>query len=147
MSEDVAIIGIGLHAFGRTPGVEGNRGGRDHHPYGFTVWMAGAGLKRGIVHGRTDELGFHAVEDRHYITDIHATVLHLLGLDPRRLDVPGGWHRSWNVSSETHAREHCLGHRLPRAEEIGPGVFFHCLETRQHSAQIEMIETDIRIEL
>ena len=53
------------------------------------VWFAGAGVKRGFVHGRTDELGFHAVEDAHYVTDIHATVLHLLGLDPRRLDIPG----------------------------------------------------------
>jgi hypothetical protein len=51
--------------------------------------MAGAGTKRGIIHGATDELGFHAVQDRHYVTDIHATVLHLLGLEPRRLDVPG----------------------------------------------------------
>jgi hypothetical protein len=51
--------------------------------------MAGGGLKRGVVHGRTDELGFHAVEHRHYVTDIHATVLHQLGLDPQKLDVPG----------------------------------------------------------
>ena len=74
--------------FGRTPGAE-KSDGRDHHPYGFTVWMAGGGLKRGIVHGATDELGFHAVENRHYITDIHATLLHQLGLDARRLEVPG----------------------------------------------------------
>ena len=47
------------------------------------------GIKGGIVHGATDELGFHAVEHPHYVTDIHATVLHLLGLDPRRLEVPG----------------------------------------------------------
>ena len=74
--------------FGRTPGSQhGN--GRDHHPFGFTVWMAGGGIKGGIAHGATDELGFHAVEDRHYVTDIHATVLHQLGLDPRRLAVPG----------------------------------------------------------
>ena len=46
-------------------------------------------IKRGIVHGATDELGFHAVENRHYVTDIHATVFHQLGLDPRRLEVPG----------------------------------------------------------
>ena len=46
--------------------------------------MAGAGIKRGIIHGSTDELGFHAVQDRHYVTDIHATVMHLLGLEPRR---------------------------------------------------------------
>ena len=74
--------------FGRTPGAE-KGDGRDHHPYGFSVWMAGGGIKGGVVHGATDELGFHAVEDRHYVTDIHATVLHQLGLDPRRLEVPG----------------------------------------------------------
>lgn len=80
--------------FGRTPGVEVRDAykvytGRDHHPHGFTVWFAGAGVKRGFVHGRTDELGFHAVEDAHYVTDMHATVLNLLGLDARRLDIPG----------------------------------------------------------
>ena len=74
--------------FGRTPGAQ-NSNGRDHHPYGFSVWLAGGGVKGGVVHGATDELGFHAVEDRHYVTDIHATVLHQLGLDPRRLEVPG----------------------------------------------------------
>jgi hypothetical protein len=74
--------------FGRTPGAEGGDG-RDHHPYGFSVWMAGGGIKGGVAHGATDELGFHAVESRHYVTDIHATVLHQLGLDPRRLEVPG----------------------------------------------------------
>jgi hypothetical protein len=81
--------------FGRTPGVELSAAtaafanGRDHHPFGFTVGMAGGGIKSGVAHGATDELGFHAVENRHYITDIHATVLHQLGLDPRKLEVPG----------------------------------------------------------
>jgi hypothetical protein len=51
--------------------------------------LAGGGIKGGIVHGATDEIGFHAVVDRHYVTDIHATVLHLLGLDHRSLEVPG----------------------------------------------------------
>ncbi len=51
--------------------------------------MAGGGIKGGIVHGVTDEIGFHAVEDRHYVTDIHATILHQLGLDPRKLEIPG----------------------------------------------------------
>jgi hypothetical protein len=74
--------------FGRSPGTEG-KDGRDHHPFGFSVWMAGGGIKRGVVHGATDELGFSAVENRHYVTDIHATVLHQLGLDSRRLEVPG----------------------------------------------------------
>jgi uncharacterized protein (DUF1501 family) len=81
--------------FGRTPGLEirngvtGTATGRDHHPHAFTIWLSGAGIKRGTVHGATDELGFHAVEYPHYVTDVHATLLHLLGLDPRRLDVPG----------------------------------------------------------
>ena len=74
--------------FGRTPGTQGSDG-RDHHIYGFSVWMAGGGIKGGVVHGVTDEIGFHAVEDRHYVTDIHATILHQLGLDPRKLEIPG----------------------------------------------------------
>ncbi len=74
--------------FGRTPGSQG-ADGRDHHPYGFSVWMAGGGLKGGIAHGATDEIGFHAVEDPHYVTDVHATLLHQLGLHPHRLNVPG----------------------------------------------------------
>lgn len=74
--------------FGRTPGSQG-ADGRDHHPFGFSVWMAGGGLKKGIVHGSTDELGFHAVEKPHYVTDVHATILHQMGLDPRRMEVPG----------------------------------------------------------
>ena len=74
--------------FGRTPGQQGGDG-RDHHIYGFSVWMAGGGIKGGVVHGTTDELGFHAVEDRHYVTDIHATIMHQLGLDSHRLEIPG----------------------------------------------------------
>ncbi len=73
--------------FGRTPGAEGGDG-RDHHPYGFSIWMAGGGIKGGIAHGATDELGFHAVEDRHYVTDVHATVMKQLGLDSHRLELP-----------------------------------------------------------
>lgn len=74
--------------FGRTPGTQG-ADGRDHHIFGFSVWMAGGGLKGGIVHGATDEIGFHAVENRHYVTDIHATILQQLGLDSRLLELPG----------------------------------------------------------
>lgn len=91
---DKEVLVVCCTEFGRTPGLETRPGykeptGRDHHPHGFTVWFAGAGIKKGIVHGATDELGFHAVEHPHYVTDIHATVLDRLGLDPRRLDVPG----------------------------------------------------------
>jgi uncharacterized protein (DUF1501 family) len=74
--------------FGRTPGSQG-ADGRDHHIFGFSVWMAGGGIKGGVVHGATDEIGFHAVEDRHYVTDVHATILKQLGLDSRKLELPG----------------------------------------------------------
>ena len=74
--------------FGRTPGSQGSDG-RDHHIFGFSVWMAGGGLRGGIVHGATDEIGFHAAENRHYVTDIHATLLRQLGLDSRKLEIPG----------------------------------------------------------
>jgi hypothetical protein len=83
---DDTIVVFGTE-FGRSPGAEGT--GRDHHPQAFSAWLAGGGIKGGTHHGRTDELGFHAVEDRHYVTDIHATVLHCLGLDSRKLEVPG----------------------------------------------------------
>jgi len=83
---DSTIVVCGTE-FGRSPGAEGT--GRDHHPHGFSAWLAGGGIKGGIAHGATDELGFHAVEDRHYVTDIHATVLNRLGLDSHRLEVPG----------------------------------------------------------
>lgn len=85
LDETIVVIGT---EFGRTPGAQGSDG-RDHHPYGFSVVLAGGGIKGGVAHGKTDELGFHAVENRHYVTDIHATVLHQLGLDPHRLEVPG----------------------------------------------------------
>ena len=86
MFEDTVVVCC--TEFGRTPASEKGTG-RDHHPNGFTVWLAGAGIKRGIVHGATDELGFHAVENPHYVTDIHATLLHLLGMDSHRLEIPG----------------------------------------------------------
>lgn len=78
--------------FGRTPGLERRGGGidgRDHHPNGFTIWLAGAGVKKGFVHGETDELGYHALGSGHYVTDLHATVLHLMGINSRLLEVPG----------------------------------------------------------
>jgi hypothetical protein len=74
--------------FGRTPGAE-RSDGRDHHPYGFSIWVAGGGIKGGVVHGATDEIGFHAVENRHYVTDLHATLLHQLGLNHHQLEFPG----------------------------------------------------------
>jgi len=70
--------------FGRTPHSAG-RDGRDHHPEGFTVWLAGGGAKGGVIHGATDELGMHAVENICTFHDLHATILHLLGLDHERL--------------------------------------------------------------
>jgi hypothetical protein len=70
--------------FGRTPGAQG-KDGRDHHPYGFSVWMAGGGVKGGTVYGATDDFGYRAVTDRCKVSDLHATILHLLGLDHKKL--------------------------------------------------------------
>ena len=79
--------------FGRTPVVEmptegvnkGKINGRDHNHYGFTVWMAGGGVKGGQVYGKTDEFGFKAVENPVHVHDLHATMLHLLGFDHKKL--------------------------------------------------------------
>ncbi|MFO0902238.1 MAG: DUF1501 domain-containing protein [Pirellulales bacterium] len=85
LDETIVVVGT---EFGRTPGAQ-NSDGRDHHPYGFSVMLAGGGVRGGVIHGATDELGFHAVENRHYVTDLHATVLQQLGLDAHRLQIPG----------------------------------------------------------
>jgi hypothetical protein len=75
--------------FGRTPFAQGTDG-RDHNPYGFTIWMAGGGVKAGFAYGETDEWGYKAVEGRMEMHDLHATILHLLGIDHKRLTVRFG---------------------------------------------------------
>lgn len=70
--------------FGRTPVAQGGDG-RDHNPYGYTMWMAGGGVKGGMTYGATDEFGYYAVEDRMHIHDLHATILHLMGLHHEKL--------------------------------------------------------------
>ncbi|MGD9720957.1 MAG: DUF1501 domain-containing protein [Pirellulales bacterium] len=70
--------------FGRTPMSESGNG-RDHNPYGFTIWMAGGGVRGGVTYGATDEIGLYAIENKVHVNDIHATLLHLLGLDHERL--------------------------------------------------------------
>lgn len=77
MLDETLVIWAG--EFGRTPVSQGGDG-RDHNPYGYTIWMAGAGVKKGFQYGATDEIGYHAAVDRMHIHDFHATVLHLLGL-------------------------------------------------------------------
>ncbi len=68
--------------FGRMPFSEGKAApGRNHNPYGFSMWMAGGGVKGGIAYGETDEFGFEAVKDKVHVHDIHATILHLMGMD------------------------------------------------------------------
>lgn len=67
--------------FGRTPAREGSANGRDHHPFGFTMWMAGGGVQGGMAYGATDEYGWDAIENPVHVHDLHATILHLLGLD------------------------------------------------------------------
>ena len=70
--------------FGRTPTAEG-KDGRDHHPFGFTMWLAGGGVRGGLTYGATDEWGWDAIENRMHVHDLHATMLHLLGLDHEQL--------------------------------------------------------------
>ncbi len=91
MLDDTLVIWGG--EFGRTPTVElptpganaGKINGRDHNHWGFTMWLAGGGVKGGHVHGATDEFGFQAVENKVHVHDLHATILHLLGFDHERL--------------------------------------------------------------
>jgi len=87
MLEDTLVIWGG--EFGRTPMFQGKGGpGRDHHIKGFSMWMAGGGVKGGTSYGATDELGYHAAEDVVHVRDLHATMLHLLGIDSGRFTFP-----------------------------------------------------------
>ena len=82
MLDDTLVVWGG--EFGRTPTTE-NADGRDHNPWGFTVWMAGGGVKGGMTYGQTDQFGFRAIEDKVHVHDLHATILHLMGFDHERL--------------------------------------------------------------
>ena len=82
MLKDTLVVWSG--EFGRTPFAQGSNG-RDHNPYGFTIWMAGGGARPGITYGATDEFGYHAVENKLEIHDMHATMLHLLGMDHKKM--------------------------------------------------------------
>jgi hypothetical protein len=81
--EDTLVLWGG--EFGRTPVSEGGRDGRDHNPHGFTVWMAGGAVKNGFSYGATDDYGFYAAVDKVHVHDLHATLLHILGLDHEQL--------------------------------------------------------------
>jgi hypothetical protein len=89
--------------FGRTPTSEGQRG-RDHHSTGFSMWLAGGGVRGGMVYGATDEFGIHATQQRMHVHDLHATMLHLMGLDHERLTYrySGRDFRLTDVSGEVH---------------------------------------------
>ena len=82
MLKDTLVLWGG--EFGRTPVAQGNDG-RDHNPQGYTMWMAGGGVKPGITYGATDDYGYYAVENKVHLHDLHATILHLLGLDHDKL--------------------------------------------------------------
>ena len=82
MLEDTLVLWGG--EFGRTPTAQGTDG-RDHNPHGFTMWMAGGGVKGGFAYGATDDYGYYAVENKMHVNDLHATILHLLGMDHERL--------------------------------------------------------------
>jgi uncharacterized protein (DUF1501 family) len=97
--EDTLVLWGG--EFGRTPTTE-NADGRDHNPWGFTMWMAGAGVRGGTAYGATDEFGFRAVQDKVHVHDLHATLLHLLGFDHEQLTYrhAGRDYRLTDVSGE-----------------------------------------------
>ena len=80
--EDTLVLWGG--EFGRSPTAEGTNG-REHHPFGFTMWLAGGGVRGGMTYGATDEFGWHSVQDQVHVHDLHATILHLMGLDHERL--------------------------------------------------------------
>jgi len=82
MLDDTLVLWGG--EFGRTPTAQGDDG-RDHNPHGYTMWLAGGGAKAGIRHGATDDYGYYAVENKVHLHDLHATMLHLLGLDHTKL--------------------------------------------------------------
>jgi len=82
MLEDTLVVFAG--EFGRTPFAQG-KDGRDHNPSAFSIWLAGAGIAAGTVYGRTDEYGYKVIENKTSIHDLHATMLHLLGMDHERL--------------------------------------------------------------
>jgi uncharacterized protein (DUF1501 family) len=82
MFDETLVIWAG--EFGRTPTTEGNNG-RDHSPYGYSLWLAGGGVKRGVVHGGTDDFGFRAVDRPVHLHDLNATILRLFGIDHERL--------------------------------------------------------------
>jgi len=87
MLKDTLVIWGG--EFGRTPMFQGKGGvGRDHHIKGFSMWMAGGGIRGGQAYGETDDLGYHAVKDIVHVRDMHATLLHMLGIDHERFTVP-----------------------------------------------------------
>jgi arylsulfatase A-like enzyme len=103
--EDTLVIWGG--EFGRTPFLQGDindksQWGRDHHPYAFTLWMTGAGVKRGMSYGASDEFGHNVVENPVDVHDFQATVLHLLGIEHEKLTfkVPGRYSRLTDVAGK-----------------------------------------------
>ena len=106
--------------FGRSPWSQ-NTTGRDHNPKGYTAWLAGGGVKGGVVHGATDDVGYKAVENPHYSSDLHATILHQLGLDHRKMEVP------------------VLGRTMKLVEE-GHGPIQADSEHRDHASQRPIID-------
>jgi hypothetical protein len=112
--------------FGRTPFTDGdamgagNRNGRDHNPYGFTVWMAGGGIRGGKIIGATDEIGLHAVQDKVHVHDLHATILTLLGLDHKKLTYlfQGRDFRLTDVGGDNDLARRLIGASRPPQPEI-----------------------------
>ena len=101
--EDTLVVWGG--EFGRTPTAE-STDGREHHPFGFTMWMAGGGVRGGLAYGATDDYGWHAVDKKVHVHDLHATILHLMGINHEKLTYrySGRDYRLTDVSGKVHPR-------------------------------------------
>ena len=98
-------------------GAGGAQNGRDHNPFGFTMWLAGGGVKGGTVYGATDDFGFKAVEKPVHVHDLHATILHLMGIDHTKLTYrySGRDFRLTDVVRQRDPRDHRVGARRLRS--------------------------------
>ena len=103
--------------FGRLPTHQGSKG-RDHNPHGFTVWLAGGGIKGGMSYGATDDFGYKAVEKKVHVHDLHATILHLMGLDHLKLTYRHLGQKGWLFISLTPRRMVANGVAANRATPV-----------------------------
>ena len=134
--------------FGRTPMSE-KGDGRDHNAYGFTMWMAGGGVRGGQTIGKTDEIGLHAIEDRLHVHDLHATILHMLGVEPLEAGIcPSRQTRASNAERRKRLQE-VAEERLSLPGSAMPFIasiwLAHCRKKRKDTKKRKRIHIFFRI--